>query len=153
MSQENANNSDASQTPDGSASNNSEETSIINGIWQFLRRSTDLPDGDVWPCLHIRDVAEHLIPTVSNGSRIPAGFVEFLATDFCSYDTHLERVDHISFYVGTTEIRGYSPYWLEVLLRILIAFCGMRRLRVAGTTLRAMQHHLGGFDCIDGNTH
>ena len=73
--------------------------------WQFLRHHNDLSDQDVWPCIHIREVADHLVLTVPNGSRIPAGFDEFLATHFRTYATLLERVDHISFYVGTTEIR------------------------------------------------
>ena len=32
-----------------------------------------------------------------------------------------------------------------------MTFCGMKRPRVAGSNLPAMQRHLGGYDCIDGN--
>lgn len=80
--QDNANMSEASQTPDGSNSTNSDATSIINGIWQFLRPPPDLSNDDAWPGVHIRELADHLVPTVSNRTRIPAGFVEFLARDF-----------------------------------------------------------------------
>lgn len=34
----------------------------------------------------------HLIPTVLRGSKIPPGFIEFLASDFRNYKTHSERV-------------------------------------------------------------
>ena len=145
-------NTDSTKTHDHeTGSENSETTSIINGIWQFLRRPSDLHEDDIWPCAHIREVSSSLTPTVPNGSKIPIGFIEFIATDFRYYQNHLERVDHISFFVGTTEIREYPQYWQDVLLRILMTFCGMKRPRVAGSNLRAMQRHLGGYDCIDGN--
>lgn len=81
----------------------------------------------------------------------PIGFIDFLAADFRKYKAHLENVDQISFFIGTTEINEYSSYRLEVLLRMLVTFCVMRRPCVAGTALRAMQLHLEGFDRFDGN--
>lgn len=56
------------------------------------------------PAKVIRDVAQHLVPTVPDGSKLPIGFLEFLTTEFSKYETHMERIDHIQFYVGITEI-------------------------------------------------
>lgn len=91
------------------------------------------------------------MPTVPYLTKIPIAFVEFLATDFCKYKTDLERIDHLSFYAGIKEIREYSLYWLDVLNRKSVMLFGMRRPRVAVSTLIAIQYHLGSFDCIYGN--
>ena len=126
-----------------------DRSKIIDNIWKFLRRPGDLQEEDEWPCIRIREVTDKLIPTVPNRSKIPIGFAEFLSTGFRVYKTNLERDDHISFFVGTTDIRLYSSYWQEVLLRMLITFCGMQRPRTTSNVLRVMQNHLGGFDCLD----
>lgn len=67
----------------------------INGIGHFIRRRSDLPKDDIWSCVHIDEVAEHLVPTVPNDSKITVGFCEILVRDFRNYETHLESVDHI----------------------------------------------------------
>lgn len=98
---------------------NSEIISIINGIWKFITYHSDLYDTDVWQCKHIREVAKHLVSTVQHGSNTPIGFVEILATDFRKYKTHLERVDHISLYIGRSEICEYSVSYNMILARSL----------------------------------
>lgn len=151
MSQANTNISDASQFYDGCDSNNSAATSIINGIWKLLSRPYVLSNDDAWACVHIQEFADHLVPTVPNGFCIPVSILKVSATDFRTYKAHFEGMEHISFFVGTNDFREYTPYWVEGLLSILIAFCGIRRPGLAGSTLCAMQHHLGGFYCINGN--
>lgn len=32
---------------------------------------------------------------------------------------------------------------------MLVSFCEIRRPRIAGTTIHATQHYLGGFECIE----
>lgn len=59
---------------------------------------------------HISDVAENIVPTFHNGSKITAGFVEFLVVEFldrdlCNYEIYLESVYLISLFVRTTGIR------------------------------------------------
>lgn len=144
MNPDTINNPEISKNLEDTRSYNSDMASIINGIWQFLRLPYDLSKDDIWTFVHIRDVADHLLPTVTNSSRINIRLVSFLATDFGKYENHLERVHHISFHEGTIEIPEYSSYCFEVLFRILIRFCAISRRRVADNTLRAMQHHLGG---------
>lgn len=127
---------------DGNNSESSDTQSIVDDIWNFLCRPSALSPEDSWPCLNIRDVTDRLIPTVPNGSNIPVDFVEFLATHFRQYETNLERMTHIYFFLGTTKIHAYSSYLLEILLAFRDACCEMRSPLILGTTIRSMEDHV-----------
>lgn len=98
----NTNHPEMAQNREGTSLGNCDTASIANGILQFLRRPSELPQYDMLLCVHIRSVGDHLVPTMRNGSKIPVGIVDALTTDFRNYETRLELVYDISFSIGTT---------------------------------------------------
>lgn len=96
------------QNYDENRSDNSNVAYIIN---EFVNSSVapNIFPKMIFGSFQIRDVAEHLVPSLPNGSNIPIDLVECLATKFRNCLNQLERVNHIYIFIAKTEIHEHSP--------------------------------------------